>query len=460
LTVSPPPPVKYTVTFDGGGADGAPPAPQSVESGQSVTIPGKGSLDTPAGKEFAGWRGDGKTLATGDSYTVTKDLVFIAQWQGAFVAVTGISGIPTTGTVGTAVNLNGTVNPATATHTTIVWSVKTPGAGVTAINGTSFTPTEEGTLTLTATIADGTAAGSPYIQDFSITVSPAVPGFTSGTNEDTANNVATLGLVGTSISANPAGIVDAEITAGKIKITSHSAGTTVITVSTSAGMSATIAVTVAASGSITIGTITPPANPFIGVWIDSTYDEAAAALSRKTNYKFDADLIYSTASATTATSTDFTAAGTYEYNTATKRLILKPLVGTSRTIQYEIKKSLLTFDDKSESYTKNPETGGGVNGSKTGTFAGTWQDVKGDDVPMGFNGDGEYFEPLPQKRKDGKAWWFVVADYMYDSVREELTIYHKKANTYKVKLLLEGRQVELTYPDTDDPPTIFEKRDF
>jgi hypothetical protein len=445
-------PTKYTVAFDGGDGDGAPPASQSVESGQSVTMPGRGGLTAPNGKEFNGWRGDGQTLAAGDSYTVTKNVTFIAQWKTGFVAVTGISGVPATGIVGTAITLSATVNPASATNKTIVWSVKTPGAGITAIDGTSFTPTEAGSLALTATIADGAEAGSPYTQDFTITVSA---GFTASVNEDTANDVATLGLVGTSASVAPTGIVTVEITtANKIKITSVSVGSADITVSNTVGMSATIAATVAANGSISIGTITPQSNPFVGVWIDSMEDD-----SRTINYKFDADLAYSTASATTATSGDFTTTGTYEYNTATKRLILRPLAGgASRQISYDLDRSTLIFND-SERYTKNPETGGGVNGSTTGTFAGIWQDIAGADVPMGFNGDNEYFEPLPQKSKDGKTWWFVVADYAYDSVNFELTIEHTdEPLTYKVELVLGGRQVKLTYPT--GAVTTFEKRDF
>jgi hypothetical protein len=295
------PPTKYTVTFDGGEGEGTPPPAQTVESGQSVFMPDKGSLTAPSGKEFNGWRGDGQTLAKGDSYTVTKHITFIAQWKTAFVAVTGISGIPATGTVGTALTLSGTVNPAAATNKTIVWSVKTPGAGVTAINGSSFTPTEAGSLTLTATIADGTAAGSPYTQDFSITVTQTAPTFNPSVNEATANNAATLGLVGTTISSNPTGIVNAAITddKSKIKITSVKPGATVITVSNGAGMSATIAVSVAASGAITIDTITPQSNPFIGLWVDSTWDENTASWSGTTNYKFDAELVYSTADVTT-----------------------------------------------------------------------------------------------------------------------------------------------------------------
>ncbi|GHT55858.1 hypothetical protein FACS1894109_03310 [Spirochaetia bacterium] len=81
--------------------------------------------------------------------------------------------------------------------------------------------------------------------------------FTASTNESTANDVATLGLIGTGTPASSAPTVaTAVINSGKIKITSESAGTAVITVSDASGHTSTIAVTVAVNGSITIGTIT------------------------------------------------------------------------------------------------------------------------------------------------------------------------------------------------------------
>jgi endo-1,4-beta-xylanase len=85
--------------------------------------------------------------------------------------VTGISGVPSSGTKGYAVSLAGAqAEPQDATNRTIVWSVKTAGAGVTAITGTSFTPTGTGTLTLTATIVNGSAAGTDFSRDYTITI--------------------------------------------------------------------------------------------------------------------------------------------------------------------------------------------------------------------------------------------------------------------------------------------------
>jgi len=92
--------------------------------------------------------------------------------SGGFVAVTNITGVPTAATVGTALTLTGTVEPATATNKTIVWTV-TNGTGTATVSGNTLSPTGEGTVTVKATIANGTAQGTDYTKDFTITVSGA-----------------------------------------------------------------------------------------------------------------------------------------------------------------------------------------------------------------------------------------------------------------------------------------------
>jgi len=84
-------PKTFTVSYDAGDGSGTPPASQTVEDGKSINLPGKGSLTAPAGKEFDGWKGDGSTYSTGDSYTVTKDVTFTAQWKSTTPAApTGV----------------------------------------------------------------------------------------------------------------------------------------------------------------------------------------------------------------------------------------------------------------------------------------------------------------------------------------------------------------------------------
>ena len=81
------------------------------------------------------------------------------------------------------------------------------------------------------------------------------PDFPSKTNDTTANDETTLGLVGTSATSSRSSVATAEIENGKIVITSHGTGTAVITVK-DGDKEATIEVTVAADGTITIGEIT------------------------------------------------------------------------------------------------------------------------------------------------------------------------------------------------------------
>jgi hypothetical protein len=79
--------------------------------------------------------------------------------------------------------------------------------------------------------------------------------FTASTNDSTANNEATLGIIGTTVNSSTPSVATAEITSGKIKITSVSAGTATILVFGDSSKTASIPVTVAADGSITLGTI-------------------------------------------------------------------------------------------------------------------------------------------------------------------------------------------------------------
>jgi endo-1,4-beta-xylanase len=92
----------------------------------------------------------------------------VAPGGGTTVSVTGITGIPTTATVGT-LSLSGMVSPANATNKNIVWSIKSPGTTGATINGSTLTTTNAGTVTITATIANGKSAGTPYTKDFNIT---------------------------------------------------------------------------------------------------------------------------------------------------------------------------------------------------------------------------------------------------------------------------------------------------
>ena len=91
-----------------------------------------------------------------------------------FVAVTNITGVPATATAGTALTLTGTVVPSTATNKTITWSVV---SGSATVSGSTLNAAAAGTVTVRATIANGTAQGTNYTKDFTITVSGGGGGF-------------------------------------------------------------------------------------------------------------------------------------------------------------------------------------------------------------------------------------------------------------------------------------------
>jgi formylglycine-generating enzyme required for sulfatase activity len=102
-------------------------------------------------------------LGAGTDYT--RDFII-----NVMVPVSNITGVPTTGTPGAVLTLTGTVNPWEATNKIIGWSVKDAdgtGAGVT-LNSLSTHGLAGGTVVVTATVADGTAWGTPYTQDFPI----------------------------------------------------------------------------------------------------------------------------------------------------------------------------------------------------------------------------------------------------------------------------------------------------
>jgi len=94
------------------------------------------------------------------------------------------------------------------------------------------------------------------IQQISAKTATEQTTFTAATDNSTANDLTTLGLIGTVVTSSDTSVATAEIAAGKIAITSVKAGDASITVKNAADKSATIAVSVSSSGKIEVGTIT------------------------------------------------------------------------------------------------------------------------------------------------------------------------------------------------------------
>jgi hypothetical protein len=69
----------YTVAFDKGAGGGTAPANRIV--GGVMTLPNGEGMTAPSGKVFVGWKAGETVYAAGDSYTVTGDVTFIAQWD-------------------------------------------------------------------------------------------------------------------------------------------------------------------------------------------------------------------------------------------------------------------------------------------------------------------------------------------------------------------------------------------
>jgi len=102
----------------------------------------------------------------GQNYT--QDFSIIVNSE--FVPVTNITDVPATATAGVPLTLTGTVVPNNATNQTIVWSVKNAGTTGATITGNTLNTTGAGTAVVTATIANGGAAGANYAKDFNIVV--------------------------------------------------------------------------------------------------------------------------------------------------------------------------------------------------------------------------------------------------------------------------------------------------
>ncbi|GHU39364.1 hypothetical protein FACS1894190_03610 [Spirochaetia bacterium] len=109
------------------------------------------------------------------------------------MGVTNITGVPTTVVKGGHYTLSSIVEPRNATNKTVVWTLNANGTGAT-INGAiiNATAANMGSITATATIANGTNTGD-YTQNFTISIVEVV---------DTVYTVAGVGIEMRSLPAN------------------------------------------------------------------------------------------------------------------------------------------------------------------------------------------------------------------------------------------------------------------
>jgi len=138
-------------------------------SGSSITFSGEGAVVITA--TIASGLSPYNGVVQGESYI--QD--FTLYVDPAFVAVTGITAVPTTAYVGNSLLLSGTVTPSNANYKTINWSIQS-GTGVSISNNNlNTTSASVGVVVVTATITNGSAPGLAYTQDFPITVLATLP---------------------------------------------------------------------------------------------------------------------------------------------------------------------------------------------------------------------------------------------------------------------------------------------
>lgn len=106
-----------------------------------------------------------------------------------FVAVTDITGIPDEITAGENVTLSATITPDNATNKEVTFTVKEAETTGASISGNTLTTTKDGTLTITATVANGAGESSDFTKDFTITVNPATVAVTGVTLDKTTATV-------------------------------------------------------------------------------------------------------------------------------------------------------------------------------------------------------------------------------------------------------------------------------
>jgi len=141
-------------------------APGAVVNGGQINATGTGNVVVTA------------TIVNGltKSSNFTKDFTINIFDEDSFVAVTDITGVPTSFNEDQLpVALSGTVVPDEASNKIIVWSLKTEGintAGAT-VEGGQLDATGTGTVEVTATIVNGLTATTNFTRNFTIEINPA-----------------------------------------------------------------------------------------------------------------------------------------------------------------------------------------------------------------------------------------------------------------------------------------------
>jgi hypothetical protein len=134
----------------------------------TLTPPGNNSLTATSPVKVKGAAIIPNGMAKGKEYKKSFEITFSEK----FVAVTGITGISSTGTVGIPISLDVPVNPVDATDKKIIWTITGNGAdAVINENDNTLSAKKAGVVLLRAAIANGKGVDDPFSTVFSITFS-------------------------------------------------------------------------------------------------------------------------------------------------------------------------------------------------------------------------------------------------------------------------------------------------
>jgi len=186
----------FTVTFDANNGMGTAPAPQQVNAGDGITLPGGGAL-SKIGFAFAGWNinagGTGDNFGAGDAFAPTESVTLYANWNpgGTFLVNfnanggTGTLPPPQRVTVGAGVTIPGGGGLSKTGYTFGGWNTRPDRTGDNLNEGAAFTPTANitlyanwnavGMITVSFSANSGTGA-LPATQTISVGTGIPVPG--------------------------------------------------------------------------------------------------------------------------------------------------------------------------------------------------------------------------------------------------------------------------------------------
>ena|GEM_PF-891554 len=166
---------RFSITYDSNGGAGNMQASSNIPQGNNYVAPT--STFTRAQHTFEHWNtrpdGTGATFRAGEVITnITANLHLYAIWRVGHIPVTGITDVPSTAVAGTTIQLTGTIAPANATGTQIVWSINDRGTTNAQIHsGNMLWLGNAGTVSVTATVINGGATeGTTFARNFNITV--------------------------------------------------------------------------------------------------------------------------------------------------------------------------------------------------------------------------------------------------------------------------------------------------